>query len=521
MNKNRHNHGRLAALAGAILLAAVPMTVEASNTFGSLSNFDVFNDTGEPCHGFEIELEGLSSADVVYTFGAPYERYGDPVVEDYPGGVHVRYMSPWDAGSGTFTQTTPMAPAVITPTDGHACWTGGSGNYLTSGCEHFGLSLNGNPVKTTYRWLVADPAVPGALKPAGTQVSIPAPLWNLQPPPPAAPDQVNPVVVAVIEAPEPVALEYGEPQWVKVYVTESPDPADLDHLLSDDPAVPQEGVEVETEWQLLQSRVGFPPQKLEGANQIADGNESVTRRYEFYEYVGPIDPESGEATPVSDSHALPEEIGNYIGAQMAAINLRGAVAPPSSTSTTSTTNTTSTTVVADIDGDGVTDDIDNCVDLANVDQADLDGDTSGDVCDAADATITIRSVSLKAKSGGVSGTAKGTLVLASPDALDASEGFEVELADAGVQGATYGFAPSDCTTTNGRVRCRAADKSAQLMLTPGKSGGAVQWLIQARGAAMAGGFTGPVSARISQAAAIDRTGSASVCKTSATGVACR
>ena len=36
---------------------------------------------------------------------------------------------------------------------------------------------------------------------------------------------------------------------------------------------------------------------------------------------------------------------------------------------------------ADTDSDGVPDDIDNCVDTANADQADLDGDGMGDVCD--------------------------------------------------------------------------------------------------------------------------------------------
>ena len=31
-------------------------------------------------HGFEIELEGILASDVVYTFGAPYQRYGDPAI---------------------------------------------------------------------------------------------------------------------------------------------------------------------------------------------------------------------------------------------------------------------------------------------------------------------------------------------------------------------------------------------------------------------------------------------------------
>src|SRR4051794_23906113 len=93
----------VARLARAAVLACALIALSASPaaaqiTFGSLSNFDVFNDTGQETHGFEIELDGLSSADVTFTFGAPYQRYGNPTVVDFPGGVYVRYESPYDAG---------------------------------------------------------------------------------------------------------------------------------------------------------------------------------------------------------------------------------------------------------------------------------------------------------------------------------------------------------------------------------------------------------------------------------------
>ena len=61
-----------------LLLSAVVLSVMANgyalaqNTFGTLSNFDVFNDTGEETHGFEIELDGIAGTDVSFTFGAPY-----------------------------------------------------------------------------------------------------------------------------------------------------------------------------------------------------------------------------------------------------------------------------------------------------------------------------------------------------------------------------------------------------------------------------------------------------------------
>lgn len=309
--------------------APTPSPTVAPISFGTLSNFDVFNDTGEETHGFEIELDGIGSADVSFTFGEPYQRYGNPRIEDFAGGVYVRYESPYDPQSQTFTAATPLAPAVISPTDGHACWTGGSADYLSSGCEHFGVGLNRNPTATAYRWLVADAQNPGSLRPAGTTVRIPAPIWNVSPAPPQAPNP-QPVVAAVIEPPPPAAFEFGDAVWVKVFKTEAPEPAELHHLLTDDPAVPQEAGETEIEWTLLQARRGRAVQ-LEQEAQIGEGNESVTRRYEFYEYSGEYDAESHEALVIDDSNPSPGEVGNYLGAQMAAVNLGVAAPTPTPT----------------------------------------------------------------------------------------------------------------------------------------------------------------------------------------------
>lgn len=355
-SQDRFRGRPLASLAFAAIAIAFPAAANASTTYGELTNFDVFNDTGDDCHGFEIELEGLDPSDVVYTFGAPYERYGNPEVVAFAGGVYVRYASAYDPGSSTWAAATPQAPAVITPTNGHACWTGGSGDYLTSGCEHFGVSLAKGPTNTVYRWLVADPLNPGQLKRADTKVNIPAPVWNVSPPPPQAPDQQHPVVAAVIEPPDPVAYEFGDALWMKVFVTEGAEPADLDHLVSEDPRVPEEPAEVETEWVLLQKENGKPAE-FESSGQSKEGSESVTRRYEFYEYTGPYDPENHEAQPTSDSSPADGEIGNYIGAQMAAVNFDPAVIIGGTTTTTTTTTSTSstststTTLVGEICGD--------------------------------------------------------------------------------------------------------------------------------------------------------------------------
>jgi hypothetical protein len=45
----------LVALTACLAVGTAPAL--AQTTFGALSNFDVFNDTGQECHGFEIELQ--------------------------------------------------------------------------------------------------------------------------------------------------------------------------------------------------------------------------------------------------------------------------------------------------------------------------------------------------------------------------------------------------------------------------------------------------------------------------------
>jgi hypothetical protein len=43
-----------------------------------------------------------------------------------------------------------------------SCYLWNGPSYDTAGCEDFGASLLRNAVKTTYRWLVADPLTPEA-----------------------------------------------------------------------------------------------------------------------------------------------------------------------------------------------------------------------------------------------------------------------------------------------------------------------------------------------------------------------
>jgi hypothetical protein len=118
--------------------------------------------------------------------------------------------------------------------------------------------------------------------------------------------------------------------WVKVYVIEAAEPAELEHLILGDPAVPDgsEPAEVEIEWQLLQAGKNGVDELDTGLGDLADNSESITRRYEFYKYIGPYNGE-GEAQ-IEDAEAHPEAVGEFLGAQNAALNLAPFVPEPSS-----------------------------------------------------------------------------------------------------------------------------------------------------------------------------------------------
>jgi hypothetical protein len=83
-----------AALLSLALMAPSANThADTATIYGSLGNFDVVNNTGQSAHGFEIELEGLQPADVVYSFSA--QRYGASRIVPTATGVIVRWESPW------------------------------------------------------------------------------------------------------------------------------------------------------------------------------------------------------------------------------------------------------------------------------------------------------------------------------------------------------------------------------------------------------------------------------------------
>lgn len=322
--------GAALAFAAGIAMAMTP-TISFAGVIGFLGNFDVINDTGSTAHGFEIDLEGLHSSDITDVFGGPgrgfptgrgfdpstsVERYGSPDITEYSNGstfgtkitYHGLFINgSWDFGtpSGTF----------ITPGDN--CWSGGGVGYSAdTPCDHFGVGTIGNATRTTYSWLL-ETATPGVL--SNGLVTLPAPSWTVSPSPViGAPPNVGAQILA--PAPE-IESQFGEAIWVKVFTTELEDPIGLEELVGDNAKVQQAVTEVE--WQLLQTDPGNPNAgKLESGYGVPVGPNaaSILRRYEFYKYSGEYDPETHEAL-ANDSLPSDGEVGNYLGAQNAAVNL--------------------------------------------------------------------------------------------------------------------------------------------------------------------------------------------------------
>ncbi|MGL4207540.1 MAG: hypothetical protein ACRCRW_15655, partial [Aeromonadaceae bacterium] len=301
----------------------------ASAAYGDLNNFDAVNDTNQNCHGLEIELDGIHSTEITYTYD--WSRYGTPIIREdiAPDGVtprvFVRFESKKDPVTNQFLATTvPQDPANPFPaTMGHQCTDPAATPAV---CDHFGVGYYptaadptttpptpAKPSLIRYNWLVEGPQGTLVLGPA---LNVATPVYSYSP---AVPALNQPALVqAVIQAPPPpqpelappVAAKFGEAIWAKEIKTSSKNdqPIKLEALVDDDPNAqnevnwlndkPDDGVTVEAqteiEWRMMQTEFAKlnDPNNPGGANgelagmpeELPNGDEIVTRRYEFYRY---------------------------------------------------------------------------------------------------------------------------------------------------------------------------------------------------------------------------------------------
>jgi len=302
--RRRTRHGVLGGMIAA-MLAFTSTNAQASIAYGSINNFDTVNDTGHECHGFEIDIEDCHSTAITYTYD--YNHYGTShITEDDSVPGHPKTVIRWESKKnpdGTWAAYTAIPAGPIPPTMGHQ-FTNPAVNF---GGEHFGVGYSVAVGAVSYNWLIDNGT--GTLVNGGA-VQVSTPTFTYYPPVVGvvAPPQVQAVIVPP-PPPAPPPLEFGNAVWVKEIKTTTHNSKEvkLRDLVSEDPADPNgknwkngEPSEVEVEWQILQKDYGQPdggPKNAvpAAAEALPNGNEVVTRRYEFYKYTGPLDAETGQA----------------------------------------------------------------------------------------------------------------------------------------------------------------------------------------------------------------------------------
>lgn len=323
-NQSCSNVMRLRILALAILAMPGMAAAQSAIIYGSVGNFDISNDTGKTCHGFEIQFEGADRSQIYGGFNA--QRYGDPVIIPNATGTAMRWESPYDPVTGTYDERT--LPHTVSWFPGQ-CYQWNPSTYQNSGCEHFGAGIGIGTTQVIARWLCEDSSSPGHLIAVDPPTAVPFPNYYVQPPQQA---DNPPELVAEVEAPEPPEAPdlFGDAQWEQVYRVELPQEVAVEQLLADNPAVvPMNLAQLESSYNLLQAD---PPGG--GGNRrgrglhvhqhaIAPTTRAVVRRIELYAYTGAYDPTTHEALCADGLCKTPaaNEIGELLSVQMTAANV--------------------------------------------------------------------------------------------------------------------------------------------------------------------------------------------------------
>jgi hypothetical protein len=75
---------------------------------------------------------------------------------------------------------------------------------------------------------------------------------------------------------------------MKTYKTEINRQVNLDELVPDNPVVPEDPAEIETDWDLMQTELGSGSKRKQKRGGLAAGKKAVVRRLEIYKYTGAI-----------------------------------------------------------------------------------------------------------------------------------------------------------------------------------------------------------------------------------------
>ena len=363
----------------------------APTIVGSLANFDVVNETEGEKEGFEIQLEGLEPNDITRVFGQSgsqcYIRYCIGSITPYgtpgvaPFGVYVRWTANYDAATQRSRRrpTRRRRPRHAEPRRQSASDARDRRGVLerrrpappttravasTSGSAPVPAAFPIATKTVTYRWLVADPAAPGQLIAADPLVVPPVPISH-----PIVQGAVVggvPDVQMIAPAAPPVAPahRYGKAEWVKVYKTELDRDADLDELVGGHPndVVPERREPPRRERDRMEAAAAGRQESRQGrqpAGRATDRPAAASTRFSAATSSTSTPARScrQEARPAAARAAArssapttrkracsatravpgdlttecvapgPGEVGDFIGAQMAAENLGNRITP--------------------------------------------------------------------------------------------------------------------------------------------------------------------------------------------------
>jgi hypothetical protein len=185
----------------------------------------------------------------------------------------------------------------------------------------------------------------------------------------------------------------------------------------------------------------------------------------------------------------------------------------------------------DGDGDGVCDASDNCPADANAGQADLDGDSTGDVCDADDGPLNPIKIAFKLNTGpspidNSFVKTKGDFVtLVSGDVFDASAPITLWISDGKSPPGSptirsHTFLPSACLSTTRKVKCVDGDYRLSFVTSPRRPG-VWKFKAQFKQQNLTGPLQGPATAILTYGPATDRVGDVPDCKGTFTSMSCR
>ncbi len=237
-------------------------------------------------------------------------------------------------------------------------------------------------------------------------------------------------------------------------------------------------------------------------------------------------------TPTSTATASPTPSATLSATPSATPSTSPVVTPSSTPSQPPTPQPTSSGGVCgendDDDADGVCDPDDNCPAIANRDQANVDDDAEGDVCDADDADLDLRRVRARAaanQKGEILVKGEATVTPGAP--LNVALGFVVQIMDTLTLDRLFAFEPAECNQLrSGRVVCKADGGRQTARFEPLKAKpGVVRISLRFKGLDLTAPFAPGLLVRLASDPAllvtgIDRVGTIDTCRVTAKAILC-